>query len=162
MISVMNIQKISFLVVLALTLAAQGFCQDCKDFHKSNDCYVYVPPDRDFQIYNQAKSTFAEIGKPLIYKVVLYGKKDFIVGVCAEAKYYRQIHFKIIDGITHKVLYDNKDYDYIESFGFTIEKTQPLDLEITVMSKDKAAQASKVCLGIQILWSQAQEASNKK
>lgn len=153
----MNVQKKFLVAILVLTMAIPCYSQDCKDFHKSKDCYVYVPLDRDFQVYNQAKSTIAEVGKPLIYKVVLYGKKDFIVGVCAEAKYYRQIRLRIFDGITHKVLYDNKDYDYIESFGFTIEKTQPLDLEITVLSKEKEAQDSKVCLGIQILWSQVQD-----
>jgi hypothetical protein len=158
----MNLIRILVLTPLLLLVVNSGYSQDCKDFHKSKDCYVYVPLDRDFQIYNQAKSTFAEIGKPTIYKVVLYGKKDFIVGVCAEAKYYRQIQLRIIDGITKKVLYDNKDYDYIESFGFTIEKTQPLDLEITVLSKDKTAQDSKVCLGIQILWSKPLEPGTPK
>ncbi len=154
--------RLSLITMLFLATTHRGYSQDCKDFHKSKDCYVYVPLDRNFQIYNQAKSTYAEIGKPLIYKVVLYGKKDFIVGVCAEAKYYRQIQLRIIDGISHKVLYDNKDYDYIESFGFTIEKTQPLDLEITVLSNDKNAQSSKVCVGIQILWSAVLESNATK
>ena len=103
----MNLLKIA-VVVLLLSSSTHGFSQDCKDFHKSKDCYVYVPLGRDFQIYNQAKSTYVEIGKPTIYKVVLYGKKDFIVGVCAESKYYRQIQLRIIDGITNKILYDNK------------------------------------------------------
>ena len=157
-----NFLKFSLIAMLVWAAETQGYGQDCKDFHKSKNCYVYVPLNRDFQIYNQAKSTFAEIGKPTIYKVVLYGKKDFIIGVCAEAKYYRQIRLRIIDGISHTVLYDNADYDYIESFGFTIEKTQPLDLEITVLSKEKKAQDSKVCLGIQILVSQVQEPKTTK
>ena len=158
----MDILKFSLIAVLVLAIPNKSHGQDCKDFHKSKDCYVYVPLDRDFQMYNQAKSTYAEIGKPTIYKVVLYGKKDFIVGVCAESRYYRQIRLRIIDGINQKVLYDNQDYDYIESFGFTIEKTQPLDLEITVLSKDKTAQASKVCLGIQILSSKTPEPNEQK
>lgn len=158
----MYILKFSFITALLTVLCNLTQAQDCKDFHKSKDCYVYVPLDRDFQMYNQAKSTSVDIGKPTIYKVVLYGKKDFIVGVCAEAKYYRQIRLRIIDGINKKVLYDNQDYDYIESFGFTIEKTQPLDLEITVLSKEKAAQTSKVCVGIQILWSKPLETPGKK
>ncbi len=158
----MDLFKTLLFPVLVLLLSPHGYGQDCKDFHKSKDCYVYVPLDRDFQTYNQAKSAFVEIGKPSIFKVVLYGKKDFIVGVCAESKYYRQIRLRIIDGITKKVLYDNKDYDFIESFGFTIENTQPLDLEVTVLSKDKAAQSSKVCLGVQILWSKVLERESSK
>lgn len=141
---------LSFLLMI-LTLSAYG--QECQNFHKSNDCYVYVPDGRDFQIYNQARSTYADVGITNIYKVVLFGKKDYIVGVCAEAKYYRQIRLRIIDSNSKKVLFDNKEFDFIESFGFTIDKTQPLDLEITVLSKEKIVAGTKICLGIQILWS---------
>jgi hypothetical protein len=136
--------------------------QDCKDFHKSKDCYVYVPLDRDFQLYNQARSTAVEVGKPTVSKVVLYGKNDFIIGVCAGSEFYRQIRLRIFDGITKKVLFDNQKMDYIESFGFTIERTQPLDLEITVLSKDKTNDKSKICVGIQILWSKTPETGKKK
>lgn len=144
---------IIFWIPLSVVLSNVASGQDCFNFHKSSDCYVYVPDGRDFQIYNQARSTYAEIGKPNLYKVVLFGKKDFIVGVCAEAKYYRQIRLRIIDSNTKKVLFDNAEFDYIESFGFTIDKTQPLDLEITVLSKEKSTNGDKLCLGIQILWS---------
>ena len=103
----MKIAKILLWPALAFALTICCFGQECKDFHKSNDCYVYIPPDRDFEIYNQARSTLAEIGKTNIYKVILFGKKDFIVGVCAEAKYYRQIWLRIMDSNTKQVLYDN-------------------------------------------------------
>jgi hypothetical protein len=131
-----------------------GSGQACKDFHKGDDCYVYVPPDRDFKIFNQAKSLQVEIQKPVVYKIVLYGGKDYIVGACAEAVFYRKIRLRIIDGITRKVLFDNKDQDYIESFGFTVNKTQPLDMEVTVLSNEKLAANSKVCVGFQILYSE--------
>ena len=138
---------------MTFALGFFNFChgQDCKDFYRSKDCYVYIPPDRDFELYNQAKSTYAEIGKPNIYKVILFGKRDFIVGVCAEARFYRQIWLRIIDSKTKHVLYDNKKFDYIESFDFTVEKTQPLDLEITILTKEKNPPKSKICIGIQIL-----------
>ena len=137
--------------MFTFVLLTSSFGQECRDFHKSNDCYVYIPPDRDFETYNQAKSTLAEVGITNTYKVILFGKKDFIVGVCAEAKYYRQIWLRIIDSSTKQVLYDNKEYDYIESFMFTIEKTQPLDLEVTILTKEKNTAKNKICLGIQIL-----------
>jgi len=152
-----TISKILLWLAFAFTSTITCLGQECKDFHKSQDCYVYIPPDRDFEIYNQAKSTYADIGKTNIYKVILFGKKDFIVGVCAEAKYYRQIWLRIIDSTTKQVLYDNKEFDYIESFGFAIEKTQPLDLEVTVLTKDKNPVKNKICLGIQILSAKSQD-----
>jgi hypothetical protein len=156
-----NFNKTLLLITLTLSLTIYSFSQECKDFHKSNDCYVYIPPDKDYEIYNQARSAYAVVGKTNIYKVILFGKKDFIVGVCAEAKYYRQIWFRIIDSNTKQVLYDNKDFDYIESFGFTIERTQPLDLEVTIITKDKNPPNTKICLGIQILSAKCQEKGTK-
>ena len=149
--------RVLLLFLILWIIPLQGFSQACKDFHKSNDCYVYVPLDRDYQQYNQAKSVSTDIGRPNVYKVVLFGNRDYIVGVCAGEKYYRQIHFRIIDSQTQKPLYDNKDYDYIESFSFTVEKTQALDLEVTILSKEKTAPTTKVCLGLQILWSKIAE-----
>jgi hypothetical protein len=154
--------KIRLLLPLVFfLLASHLYGQPCKDFHKSNDCYVYVPLDRDFQIYNQARSSQTEVGQTNIYKVILYGRKDFIVGVCAEAAFYRKIHFRIVDSQTKKVLYDNKDFDYVESFSFTVEKTQPLDLEVTVLPKDNNSAKGKVCVGLQILWSNPEEPKKK-
>lgn len=132
-----------------------NYCQAqvCKDYHKSNDCYIYVPLDKEYSIYNQAKSIQVEGMKPVIYKIVLYGGKDYIVGVCAESTFYRKIRLRIIDGITKKVLYDNSERDYIESFGFRIDKTQPLDMEVTVLTNEKTSSDMKVCVGFQILYS---------
>jgi hypothetical protein len=138
------------LQVLMFCYALQG--QACKDFHKTPDCYVYVPLDREFKIYNQAKSMTIKPLKPVIYKIILFGGKDYIVGVCAESKYYRKIRLRIFDGITKKLLYDNKDYDYIESFSFTVNKTQPLEMEVNVLADEKNSK-SDICVGFQILYS---------
>lgn len=128
--------------------------QECKDFHKSADCYVYVPLDREFKIYNQAKSIQVEPGKPVLYKIVLYGGKDYIVGVCSEPAFYRKIQLRILDGEGDKVLYDNKDSDYIESFGFNVIQTQPLTMEVTILPNEKSLPDAKVCVGFQILYSE--------
>ncbi|HEX3008858.1 MAG TPA: hypothetical protein VHO90_14715 [Bacteroidales bacterium] len=146
-----RLKKILFtLQVLMFCYALQG--QACKDFHKTPDCYVYVPLDREFKIYNQAKSMTIKPLKPVIYKIILFGGKDYIVGVCAESKYYRKIRLRIFDGITKKLLYDNKDYDYIESFSFTVNKTQPLEMEVNVLADEKNSK-SDICVGFQILYS---------
>jgi len=134
--------------------------QPCKDFHKSNDCYVYIPLDRDFKEYNQSKSVYTEVGKVNAFKVVLFGKKDFIVGICAGQAFYRQVRLRIFDGENGKLIYDNKDYDYIESFIFTVERTMPLFLEVTILSKDEANKRKQTCLGLEILSCKTPEPEN--
>jgi len=149
----MNIFKIIAGVILAIILSTNARGQQCKGFHESKDCFIYIPESRQYQQYSQAKSALSEIGQKNIYKVVLFGGKDYIVGVCAESG-YRPIHFRIIDSQTKKVMYDNKDFDYIESFGFTVEKTQPIDIEVTVLENNRIAQKkNKMCVGIEIVWS---------
>lgn len=148
------IRKIKiFLFAIVLISSADCLGQECKDFHKSADCYVYVPLDREFKIYNQAKSLSILPGKPVVYKLILFGGKDYIVGVCAESKYYRKLRLRIYDGVNKQLLYDNKDQDYIESFGFTVIKTQPLEMEVTVLTDEKDLK-SEVCVGFQILYSE--------
>ncbi len=151
MSNVIVIKKLMFFFLIFMINICQG--QVCKDFHKSENCYVYTPLDREYKIYNQAKSAQVEIMKPVTYKIILFGGKDYIVGVCAEGNYYRKIHFRIIDGITKTVLYDNKDMGYIESFDFSVDKTKPIEMEVTVLSDDKAAENKNVCVGFQVLYS---------
>lgn len=148
-----NLIFIRSLISLTLLFMA-NYCygQECKDFYKSDFCYVYVPLDREFKLYNQAKSTLVGIDKPITHKIILYGGKDYIVGVCSEGSYYRSIRLKIIDGVTKKVLYDNIDYDFIESFILTVEKTQPIEMEVTVISKENVPPKENVCVGFQILY----------
>jgi hypothetical protein len=147
------INKFTFLLALLYILpTAHCLGQDCKDFHKRPDCYIYVPLDRDFKIYNQAKSISINPNKPVVYKIILFGGKDYIVGVCAEAKYYRKLRLRIYDGVNKKLLYDNKDHDYIESFGFSVNKTQPLEMEVNILADEKDKKA-EVCVGFQILYS---------
>jgi hypothetical protein len=140
-------------LVLIFIISINVSSQPCKGFHESKDCFVYIPEGRGFKQYSQAKSALTSVGQKTTYKVVLFSGKDYILGVCAEGG-YRPIHFRIIDGQTKKVLYDNKDFDYIDSFNFTVQKTQPLDIEVQILENKKIqVKKDKMCVGIEILWS---------
>lgn len=137
-------------ILFFLTISSKDVYCQCSDFHRSNDCYVYVPLDTEYKIYNQARSISVKIQTPVIYKVILFGKRDYIIGVCSSANYYRKIKLRIINSQNNKVLFDNSDNDFIESFMLTVEKTTALDLEVTVLT-DKETDIGSVCVGIQIL-----------
>ena len=123
----MNLIKVIQALILIFIFSGAINGQPCKGFHESKDCFVYIPEGRDFKQYSQAKSAQIGIGQKTTYKVVLFGGKDYILGVCAESG-YRPIHFRILDSQTKKIMYDNKDYDYIDSFNFMVQRTQPLDI----------------------------------
>lgn len=149
------------LIISTLFIYGRSYGQACKDFHKSDNCYVYVPLDRTFKIYSQAKSISLKPNKAVVYKVVLFGGKDYIVGACAEAKYYRKLRLRIYDGITKKILYDNKNHGFIESFGFTVTKTQPIEMEVNILSDEKDNKNQDICVGLQILYSDPVASVNK-
>jgi hypothetical protein len=149
----MNIIKVIQGFILIFIFSGNINSQPCKGFHESKDCFVYIPEGRDFKQYSQAKSAQAGIGQKTTYKVVLFGGKDYILGVCAEAG-YRPIHFRILDSQTKKIMYDNKDFDYIDSFNFMVQRTQPLDIEVQILENKKIQlKKDKMCVGIEILWS---------
>jgi hypothetical protein len=151
----MNIIKVIPGLVIIFIFSVNIIAQPCKGFHESKDCFVYIPEGRDFKQYSQAKSALTTVGQKNTYKVVLFGGKDYILGVCAESG-YRPVHFRIIDSQSKKVMYDNKDFDYIDSFNFTVQRTQPLDIEVQVLeNKKNPAKKDKMCVGIEILWSNA-------
>jgi len=158
----MSIKRTITGLSLILIISSNISSQPCKGFHESKDCFVYIPEGRDFKQYSQAKSALTSVGQKTTYKVVLFGGKDYILGVCAESG-YRPIHFRIIDSQTKKVMYDNKDYDYIDSFNFTVEKTQPLDIEVQILENKKITlKKDKMCVGIEILWSTILKSGTKK
>jgi len=149
----MNIIKVFQGLILIFIFSGTIYSQPCKGFHESKDCFVFIPEGRDFKQYSQAKSTQTSVGQKTTYKVVLFGGKDYILGVCAESG-YRPIHFRIIDSQTKKIMYDNKDFDYIDSFNFMVQRTQPLDIEVQILENKKIQmKKDKMCVGIEILWS---------
>lgn len=105
-------------------------------------------------VYGQSKNALLQTGIQNNFSVTLFGEKDYKFIICSEANYY-PIHIRLIDPITQEVFYDNKDDDYIESVGFTIEKTRRLIVEITLLAAKvevKDIGQDRACVGVLILW----------
>jgi hypothetical protein len=129
--------------------------QYCDRFHETSACRL--ANDGSFRPYGQSKSAMVEIKKTFEYKLVLYGEKDFKIGVCTEEG-FGPVHFKIINARSNIVLYDNITDDYIESVGFTNDFTQSVIIEITILAEEvqpEDAYDTRVCVGVNILWRKA-------
>ncbi len=146
-----HLRKIYFLFVIILFSAtAQG--QRCDDYHKTGDCKIYRTDG--FEGYGQSRSALLEIKKEATFKAVFYGQRDYKVVLCTDYGYY-PVHFVISNADTKEILYDNKEDDFVESVGFTIDKTQNLVFEILVMAEDIKAKDAfdiRVCVGVNIYW----------
>jgi len=129
--------------------------QYCDRFHETSACRL--ANDGSFNPYGQSKSAMVEIKKTFEYKLVLYGEKDFKIGICTEDG-FGPVHFKIINARTKELLYDNMTDDYIESVGFTNDFTQSVIIEITVLAEGvepEDAYDTRACVGVNILWRKA-------
>lgn len=140
----------SIFIILLFAVAAQG--QRCDGYHKTGDCKIYR--SEGFENYGQSRSALLEIKKQTTFKAVFYGQRDYKVVLCTDYGYY-PVHFVISNADTKEILYDNQEDDYIESVGFTIDKTQNLLFDINVLAEDIKAEDAfdlRVCVGVNIYW----------
>lgn len=146
---------IAFIFLLFLFQNKSVNAQYCDRFHESSICRQ--SNDGSFKPYGQSKSGMLEINTTFKYKLVLYGEKDFKIGVCTETG-FGPVHFRIINARSETVLFDNITDDYIESVGFTNDYTQSVIIEITVLAEEvepEDAYDKRVCVGVNILWRKA-------
>lgn len=138
-----------------LILIFSAFChgQPCPKFHQSGACGPTTTKD-GFNMFGQSKSALLEINQTSKFLVTLYGDKDYKV-ICAAEKGYEPVRFRIVDQSDGKVFYDNMEDDYNESIGFSIEKTQQLTIEVTLLAENYKPDdftENRACIGILILW----------
>ncbi len=127
--------------------------QPCPEFHKSGICGPVATKD-GFKLFGQSKSALFEINQTSKFLVTFYGEKDYKI-ICGTEKGYEPVKFRVVDQSDGKVFYDNSEDDYNESVGFSIEKTQQLTIEVTLLAEkfeptDFAE--NRACIGILILW----------
>ena len=156
---VLLVRKVLVHKILWLILILSGIntysnvsAQNCKGFHKERICYSRT--EKGFNYYGQSRSALFELDSTYTFDAILYGRKDFIINVCAELN-VGPIHFKIIDKQTNSVLYDNMDDDYYESVGFTVDSPQEVRFELSVNPLDYSPEDfmdNRVCVGVLILW----------
>ncbi|MFP4025115.1 MAG: hypothetical protein ACLFVR_11385 [Thiohalospira sp.] len=147
----------ALLILFFILPLKKADAQYCDRFHESSACRL--ANDGSFKPYGQSKSAMLEIKKTFEYKLVLYGEKDYKIGICTEEG-FGPVHFKIVNARSKEVLYDNITDDYIESVGFTNDFTQSVIIEIIVLAEEvepEDAYDTRVCVGVNIIWRKAPE-----
>ena len=140
-------------ITLVILFTSASSYHSCIGFYKTYQCRI--PEEKNFKQYGMVKSDQVKVAEPYVYQVILYGKKDYKIGVCTENG-YAPVHFRLINAKTKKVIYDNMEDDYVETIGLTIENTSDVILEITVINKKQKRTKEHnniICLGVQIIWS---------
>jgi hypothetical protein len=142
------------LVTIALAIGVNiASAQPCRDYNRMGTCLALMNREV-MNVYGQSRNALLQANIPNNYSVTLFGEKDYKFIICSELNFY-PIHIRLIDPITQEVFYDNKDDDYLESIGFTNEKTRRLIVEITLLAAKtefKDIGQDRACVGVLILW----------
>ena len=123
----------------------------CIDFYECGACRP--ENSRDFEIHGLSRSALLEIGQPSSFDIKLYEGRDFIITCCTQRAYY-PIRMRLLDD-NMEVLYDNQIDDYIESVGFTLDETQTITIEATLLAEDISPDyfdENRSCTGVLIMW----------
>ena len=147
----MKISKLFFsLILFTFAFANTSYSQKCHEFHKSSNCKVSGVAG--FKLSSLSRSHYLEVGKTLTYEVVLYGQKEIIIQCCTEEKYY-PLRFKLKSSINGDVIYDNKYDNYINTISLSLDRTELISIEITIVSTEEnvsVLEGTKACVGMAI------------
>lgn len=142
--------------LLLLALPFYSNAQLCNQWHtEKKSC----PPSTDnFKINGQSRSAMMYKGQKSSLNVIFHDRQDYRIQICPEEVLGQQVEFKIRDGNTQEVLYDNADEDGTLIFEFSCAQTQRMVLEIKVPDEgegggnklSKLRSTSSGCLGVLI------------
>jgi hypothetical protein len=145
---------IALLTCLLFSVVATA--QMCNNYHTEKKA---CPPSTDnFIINGQSRSAMMYKGQKSKLNVIFHDSQDYRISICPQAILGDQVSFKIMDGKSLEVLYDNNDADGTLIFEFSCEQTQRLVLEVEVPDDGEAGggkltklkSSASGCLGILI------------
>lgn len=127
----------------------------CSGFHKAACHMEGTKSDRKaFQYNSQSKSGLFSQGTTSKMRCVVYKGMDYRMTVCCDAAIGDKINFKIFDGRTQELLYDNAKNEDSQQFEFQAGSTRQLIIEVTVptgeVKEEKGKPSDAACVGLLI------------
>lgn len=147
----MRINKLLFSIIIAILAFVNTTAgQNCRDYHKTARCHV--DNIEGYKLSSLSRSNYLLVGETVTYEVVLYGNKEIIISCCTEQKYY-PLRFKLRSSVTGEVIYDNKYDKYINSISLSLDRTELISIELTIVSTPEnvsVLEGTKACVGLAI------------
>jgi hypothetical protein len=127
----------------------------CGSFHKTACHMEGSKSDRKaFQYNSQSKSGLFGQGTTSKMRCVVYKGMDYRMTVCCETVLGDKINFKIFDGRTQELLFDNAKNENAQQFEFQAGSTRQLVIEVTVptgeVKEEKGKPQDAACVGLLI------------
>jgi hypothetical protein len=151
-------KKVFFVLIASFLFGAGSLLAQasvCGQFHKKA-CHMEGSrsDDRAFQYNAQSKSGLFAQGSTSKLRCVVYKGMDYRMTVCCETVLGDKINFKIMDGRTNELLFDNTKADNTHQFEFSAGSTRQLVIEVTVptgeVKEEKGKPTDAACVGMLI------------
>lgn len=146
--------KTIFLSILFIGLSLGAYSQSgvCSNFHKK---YCVLQKSNEKWTYNaQSKSGLFNQGMVSKLRCVIYKGMDYRISVCCQTILGDKVNYKIFDGRTNELLFDNSAAEDTQVFEFQSVSTRQLVIEVFVppgaTEKDKHKATDAACVGLLI------------
>lgn len=144
-----NILILSTLIAL-IGISTNVSGQRCNEFHKSKACQI--DDIEGYKLSSLSRSNSVIVGKTIKYELVLYGGKEMIIKCCACEDCY-PVRFKLKSSVNGDLIYDNKYDKYINSISLSLDRTELITIEVTIVSTEEnksVLEGTKACIGLAI------------
>ncbi len=114
-------------VIGSINVSAQN---TCIDFHKKNCNRQNV--SSAYRISETSRSAMFLKGQTSEFRLTIYQGKDYRITICNDEVLGENIGMAIIDRETGEPLYNNKDFNYVRDFEFTVLMTREIKIIVSV------------------------------
>lgn len=98
--------------------------------YQKDSCTLSVNPF--YKIHEQSRSALFVKGQTSRTPVTIYNGRDYRISLCWDHVLGNQIKFRILDGESEAVLYDNATDEFSSEFEFTVTQTREVIIEVSV------------------------------
>lgn len=143
-------------IVITAVLSTSLFSQSgvCGQFHRKYCVFEDSKGGGNWQYNAQSKSGLFNQGMVSKLRCVIYKGMDYRISVCCETILGEKVAYKIYDGRTNELLFDNKSAEDVQTFEFQSVSTRQLVIEVMVpqgaTEKDKHKSTDAACVGLLI------------
>ncbi|MDR2962282.1 MAG: hypothetical protein LBU90_01355 [Bacteroidales bacterium] len=117
-------------VALCVLGAGNTMAQNaCIDFHKKQ---CKKQGTSSYLMSEASRSAMFLKGQTSEFRLTIYQGKDYRITICSEEVLGENIGMAIVDRETGETLYNNKDYNYVRDFEFTVLMTREIKIVISV------------------------------
>jgi hypothetical protein len=123
----------SLLVLFGFVATVSAQRSACVEYHLKK-CKNQV--ESNYSVSDASRSALLLKGQTSEFRFLIYEGKDYRITICGDDLLGPNLQFQIVDWETNEVLYDNKDYNFVREFEFTVLMSRTVKLVVTVPSED--------------------------